>query len=60
MSRIAELWRTGMAPTVDGLYRADGSARAAQVDGPKLSWFELESGVVGVADKFQSIHAGGG
>ncbi|MFD8724070.1 hypothetical protein ACFV2H_40475 [Streptomyces sp. NPDC059629] len=38
---IVELWRSGRAPAWDGLYRADGSARSAQVDGDELSWFEL-------------------
>jgi hypothetical protein len=41
VSRIVELWRAGVAPAVDGLYRADGSARAVRVDGPELSRFEL-------------------
>ncbi|MER5516904.1 hypothetical protein [Streptomyces sp. NPDC002763] len=38
---IGELWRSGKAPAWDGLYRADGSARSARVDGGELSWFEL-------------------
>ncbi|MFJ4668453.1 hypothetical protein [Kitasatospora purpeofusca] len=38
---ITELWRAGTAPTLNGLYRADGSARAADVGGPDLPRFEL-------------------
>ncbi|MBK3576238.1 hypothetical protein JHN63_20935 [Streptomyces sp. MBT65] len=41
MNRIAELWRGGKAPAWDGLFRADGSARAVEVDSAALSWFEL-------------------
>jgi hypothetical protein len=41
MSRIVELWLAGEAPARDGLYRADGSARAVEIDGAKLSWFDL-------------------
>ncbi len=41
MSRIAELWLAGTLPVRDGLYRVDGSARSAEVDGPALSWFDL-------------------
>ncbi|WP_141726164.1 hypothetical protein [Actinacidiphila rubida] len=41
MSRISELWREYLAPGWDGMYRADGSARQAEVDGDDLSWFEL-------------------
>jgi hypothetical protein len=36
-----ELWRSGLLPATDGLYRADGSARSVDVDGPKLSWLDL-------------------
>ncbi|MFI6057782.1 hypothetical protein [Streptomyces sp. NPDC051286] len=41
MSRIIELWEAGEAPDRSGLYRADGSARAIEIDGPALSWFDL-------------------
>ncbi|MFC4030753.1 hypothetical protein ACFO3J_04640 [Streptomyces polygonati] len=41
MSRISELWFAGEAPGRDGLYRADGSARVVEIDGAKLSWFDL-------------------
>ncbi|MFJ6901075.1 hypothetical protein [Streptomyces hokutonensis] len=40
-SRITELWHAGEAPAWNGLYRADGSARAVEIDGAKLSWFDL-------------------
>jgi hypothetical protein len=40
-SRITELWLAGVAPAWHGLYRADGSARAVEVDGPALSRFGL-------------------
>lgn len=39
--RIAELWQTYQAPGWDGLYRRDGSAREAEVDGPGLAWLDL-------------------
>ncbi|HEY9368797.1 MAG TPA: hypothetical protein VIU94_10200 [Streptomyces sp.] len=41
MNRIAELWAAGTAPGWDGLYRADGSARAVVVDDARLSRFDL-------------------
>jgi hypothetical protein len=41
MKGITELWRAGEAPAWDGLFRADGSARAVEVDSAALSWFEL-------------------
>lgn len=41
MSRIVELWLAGEVPGWDGMYRADGSARVAGVDGVALSWFGL-------------------
>ncbi|MFE4752556.1 hypothetical protein ACFRIB_20150 [Streptomyces mirabilis] len=41
MSRITDLWRAGVAPARDGLYRADGSSRDVEVDGARLSWFDL-------------------
>jgi hypothetical protein len=41
MSRITELWLAGERPAWDGLYRADGSARDAEVDSAALSWFDL-------------------
>ncbi|MCW2873006.1 hypothetical protein [Actinacidiphila oryziradicis] len=41
MNRIIELWLAGEAPAWDGLYRADGSARAVEIDSPRLSWFDL-------------------
>lgn len=41
MSRITELWLANEAPEWDGLFRADGSAREVEVDGPELSWLDL-------------------
>ncbi|MFD8009060.1 hypothetical protein [Streptomyces sp. NPDC058955] len=41
MSRIVELWAAGDVPDRDGLYRADGSARAVEVDSAALSRFGL-------------------
>lgn len=43
MNSIAELWAAGTAPGWDGLYRADGTARGIEVDGARLSWFDLGS-----------------
>jgi hypothetical protein len=40
-NRIAELWLANERPAWDGLYRADGSARDAEVDSAALSWFRL-------------------
>ncbi|MCX4763329.1 hypothetical protein OG562_20615 [Streptomyces sp. NBC_01275] len=39
--RIVELWLAQERPAVDGLFRADGSARVVEVDGPELSWFDV-------------------
>lgn len=41
MSRIVDLWRLGMAPSVSALCRADGSAYRARVDGADLSHFQI-------------------
>lgn len=41
MSRIVELWAAGDVPDWDGLYRADGSARAVGVASAALSRFDL-------------------
>jgi hypothetical protein len=41
MNRITELWRVNQAPAWDGLFRADGLVREAEVDGLELSWFDL-------------------
>ena len=41
MSRVEELWLMHEAPYWDGMYRADGSARDAEVDSPALSWLDL-------------------
>lgn len=39
---IVELWAEGLAPGSDGLYRADGSARAVELSGgARLDGFEL-------------------
>jgi hypothetical protein len=35
------LWVAGEVPAWDGLFRADGGARAVEVDGAQLSWFDL-------------------
>ncbi|MEV4759344.1 hypothetical protein AB0J86_30205 [Micromonospora sp. NPDC049559] len=41
-SRIVQLWAEGLAPGRDGLYRADGSARAVELSGgARLDGFEL-------------------
>lgn len=42
MNRVAELLKERLAPDFDGLYKADGTARVARVDGPALSWLDLE------------------
>ncbi|MFF4339098.1 hypothetical protein ACFY00_04040 [Kitasatospora sp. NPDC001540] len=36
---ITELWRDGRTPIHYGLFRADGTARKADCDGPQLTWF---------------------
>ncbi|MEV7403096.1 hypothetical protein AB0N93_22230 [Streptomyces sp. NPDC091267] len=41
MSHITDLWTAGKAPSRSGLYRADGSARTIETDGPALSRFAL-------------------
>ncbi|GLW67951.1 hypothetical protein Kpho02_02500 [Kitasatospora phosalacinea] len=38
---IAELWRDGRTPVHYGLFRADGTARRADCDGPQLTRFRL-------------------
>ncbi|MFD3587963.1 hypothetical protein [Streptomyces sp. NPDC058683] len=38
---IIDLWLANKRPAVDGLFRADGSAWAVEVDGPELSWFDV-------------------
>ncbi|MBM9508533.1 hypothetical protein [Actinacidiphila acididurans] len=38
---IVDLWLADERPAVDGLFRADGSAWAVEVDGPRLSWFDV-------------------
>lgn len=41
-SKIVQLWVEGLVPGWDGLYRADGSARAVAVGGgARLDWFDL-------------------
>ncbi|MET9264456.1 hypothetical protein [Amycolatopsis sp. NPDC004079] len=39
--RVVSLWRSGSAPAVSGLYRADDTAFAATTNGAELSWFRL-------------------
>jgi hypothetical protein len=41
MNRIAELWAAGTVPGWDGLYRADGTALAVEVDSARLLCFDL-------------------
>jgi hypothetical protein len=41
LTRIIELWRAGKVPAWNGMYRADDSARAVDVGGSRLPWFEL-------------------
>ncbi|AEV87161.1 hypothetical protein ACWT_6144 [Actinoplanes sp. SE50] len=38
---IADMWQQGEVPAFSGLYRADGTARAIEVDGAALSRFEV-------------------
>jgi hypothetical protein len=39
---IVQLWAEGLAPGWDGLYRADGSARAVELSGgARLDGFEF-------------------
>ncbi|MEV7977042.1 hypothetical protein [Streptomyces sp. NPDC086519] len=38
---IIDLWLANERPAVDGVFRADGSAWAVDVDGPELSWFDI-------------------
>lgn len=39
---ILQLWAEGLAPGWDGLFRADGSARAVELGGgARLDWFDL-------------------
>lgn len=41
-TKIVQLWAEGLAPGWDGLYRADGSARAVELSGgARLDGFEL-------------------
>lgn len=41
-TKIVQLWAEGLAPGWDGLYRADGSARAVELSGgARLDRFEL-------------------
>jgi hypothetical protein len=42
MNRVAKLLKERLAPDFDGLYKADGTARVARVDGPTLSWLDFE------------------
>ncbi|MFD6529009.1 hypothetical protein [Streptomyces sp. NPDC060184] len=41
MGYVTDLWEMGRAPYRNGLYRADDSVRAIEVDGPDLSVFRL-------------------
>jgi hypothetical protein len=41
MNCWTELLRAGLAPSFNGFYRADGTARVAEVDGPALSRLDL-------------------
>jgi hypothetical protein len=41
MINVAGHLRARQAPDREGLYRADGTARHAEVDGPTLSWLDL-------------------
>ncbi|MFD3455852.1 hypothetical protein ACFWVC_27200 [Streptomyces sp. NPDC058691] len=41
MGLITELWLAGEVPARDGLYRADGTAFDAHIDGPRLSAFRI-------------------
>ncbi|MFB8201343.1 hypothetical protein [Kitasatospora purpeofusca] len=40
-NRLDDLWAEGRAPAWDGLFRADGRSRDAEVDGPHLTGFVL-------------------
>ncbi|MFJ5121304.1 hypothetical protein [Kitasatospora sp. NPDC088548] len=41
MSRLDDLWAEGWAPAWEGLFRADGRSRDADVAGPDLDGFQL-------------------
>ncbi|MGW0854040.1 hypothetical protein [Streptomyces sp. NPDC002690] len=41
MGHITDLWETYRAPYRNGLYRADDSVRAIEIDGPCLSEFRV-------------------
>ena len=41
MPGFGELVRSRLVPCVEGFFRADGTVRRVDYDGPQLSWFEL-------------------
>jgi hypothetical protein len=41
MSRIVDMWRRGEVPGYSGLYRADDTARAIEIDGAALDTFRV-------------------
>src|SRR5690348_11280238 len=41
MTGFGELVRSGFVPCTEGYFRADGTVRRVDYDGPQLSWFEL-------------------
>jgi hypothetical protein len=41
MTDFGALVRSGSVPNVEGFFRADGTVRRVDYDGPRLSWFKL-------------------